>query len=74
MSDGDRQSARALEPELLDAGFEGGGLETEQCGGAGRAADVPADPGARPPILRSFSEGSWVFSVCIPWVFTAGSI
>jgi hypothetical protein len=74
MSDGKWQSARALEPEVLDAGFEGGGLEAEQCGGGGRAADVPADPGVRPPILRSFSEGSWVFSVCILWVSTAGSI
>jgi hypothetical protein len=74
MSDGERQSARALEPELLDAGFEGGGLEAEQCDVGGRAADVPAGLGARPPIFRSFSEGSCVFSMSILWIFTAGSI
>ena len=40
-------SAGALEPELLDAGLEGGGLEAEQRGGALRAAD------AQPPEWRS---------------------
>jgi len=74
LSDGERQSAGALEAELLDAGLESGGLEAEQRGGAGRAADAPAGLGARPPILRSFSEGSCVFSKSIPWIFTAGSI
>jgi hypothetical protein len=58
-------SAGALEPELLDAG-EGGRLEAERRGDAGRAADSPANLDARPPIFRSIPEGSWVFSVANP--------
>ena len=32
---GRRGSARALEPEFLDAGLEGGGFEAQERGGAG---------------------------------------
>ena len=35
-------SAGAAEPEFLDAGLEGGGLEAQEGGGAGRPADAPA--------------------------------
>ena len=70
---GARRSAGALEPKLLDGGLEGGGLQTEQRSGAGRAVDAPAGLGARPPIFRSVSEGSCVFNLSIPWIFTAKS-
>jgi len=41
-SDDGRRSAGALEPELLDAGLTGGGLEAEQRGGAVHYADALA--------------------------------
>jgi len=39
---GTRHSAGAVEPEFLDAGLKGGGLEAQEGGGAGRPADAPA--------------------------------
>ena len=39
---GGRASARALEPEFLDAGLDGGGREAEDVRSAGRPADAPA--------------------------------
>ena len=39
---GRRGSAGTRQPEFLDAGLEGGGLEAQEGGGAGRPADAPA--------------------------------
>ena len=66
--------AGALEPELLEAGPEGGWLEAERRGGTGWTADPPTGLDARSPIFRSLSEESCGFGVSLPWIFTAGSI
>jgi len=50
-------SAGALEPELLDAGLEGGGLEAKQRGGAARPADAPAGLVQRGHIVRMAPVG-----------------
>ena len=58
---GRRSSAGALEPEFLDAGLEGGGLEAKERGGAGRPADAPAGLFQRGQDLCTFGggEGRW---------------
>ena len=50
-------SAGALEPELLDAGLEGGGLEAKQRGGGARPADAPAGLVQRGHIVRMAPVG-----------------
>jgi len=54
---GGGRSAEALKAELLDAGLQGGGLETEQRGGAIRAADAPAGLLQRGQDLRALGAG-----------------